>query len=67
MGSRFMVVRESLVHDNFKRLCIEATEQGTLSDTVFDGLEGRGVKAVEALAMTKQGFPVVEAFKGALC
>jgi enoyl-[acyl-carrier protein] reductase II len=66
MGSRFMVVSESMVHDNFKRLCIEATEQDTLYDTVFDGLEGRVLKTKEALAMTKRGFPVVEAFKGAL-
>jgi len=66
MGSRFMVVRESMVHDNFKRLCIEATEQDTLYDTVFDGLEGRVLKTTEALAMTKRGFPVVEAFKSAL-
>jgi enoyl-[acyl-carrier protein] reductase II len=66
MGSRFMVVRESMVHDNFKRLCIEATEQDTLYDTVFDGLEGRVLKTKEAMAMAKRGFPVVEAFKGAL-
>jgi len=66
MGSRFMVVKESIVHENFKRLCIEATEQDTLYDTVFDGLEGRVLKTKEALMMTKRGFPVVEAFKGAL-
>jgi enoyl-[acyl-carrier protein] reductase II len=66
MGSRFMVVKESIVHENFKRLCIEATEQDTLYDTVFDGLEGRVLKTKEALTMTKRGFPVVEAFKGAL-
>jgi enoyl-[acyl-carrier protein] reductase II len=66
MGSRFMVVRESMVHDNFKRLCLEATEQDTLYDTVFDGLEGRVLKTREALAMTRRGFPIVEAFKGAL-
>jgi enoyl-[acyl-carrier protein] reductase II len=66
MGSRFMVVKESMVHDNFKRLCMEATEQDTLYDTVFDGLEGRVLKTKEAIAMTRRGFPVVEAFKGAL-
>ena len=66
MGSRFMVVKESMVHDNFKRLCMEATEQDTLYDTVFDGLEGRVLKTKEALAMTKRGFPAVEAVKGAL-
>ena len=66
MGSRFMVVRESLVHDNFKKLCMEATEQDTLYDNVFDGMDGRVLKTKEAQAMMKRGFPVVEAFKGAL-
>ena len=67
MGSRFMVVRESMVHDNFKCLCLEATEQDTLYDTVFDGMEGRVLKTKEALAMTRRrGFPVMEAFNGAL-
>jgi enoyl-[acyl-carrier protein] reductase II len=66
MGSRFMVVKESMVHDNFKRLCIEATEQDTLYDNVFDGMDGRVLKTREAEAMTKRGFPIVEAVKGAL-
>lgn len=66
MGSRFMVVKESKVHDNFKRLCIEATEQDTLYSNVFDGMNGRVLKTKEAEAMTKKGFPLVEAFKGAL-
>ena len=66
MGSRFMVVKESMVHDNFKKLCIEATEQDTLYDNVFDGMDGRVLKTKEAEAMMKRGFPVVEAIKGAL-
>jgi enoyl-[acyl-carrier protein] reductase II len=66
MGSRFMIVKECLVHDNFKRLCIEATEQDTLYSNVFDGMDGRILKTKESLAMTKRGFPAVEAFKGAL-
>ena len=66
MGSRFMIVKESMVHDNFKRLCIEATEQDTLYDNVFDGMDGRVLKTKEAEEMTKRGFPVVEAIKGAL-
>ena len=44
----------------------QATEQDTLYDTVFDGLEGRVLKTREAIAMTRRGFPVVEAVKGAL-
>ena len=66
MGSRFMVVEESMVHDNFKRLCIEATEQDTLYDNVFDGMDGRVLKTKEAEAMMRRGFPIIEAIKGAL-
>ncbi|MDI6616606.1 MAG: nitronate monooxygenase, partial [Syntrophaceae bacterium] len=66
MGSRFMVVKESMVHDNFKQLCLQATEQDTLYDNVFDGMDGRVLKTKEAEAMTKRGFPLVESIKGAL-
>lgn len=66
MGSRFMVVKESMVHDNFKKLCLQATEQDTLYSNVFDGMDGRVLKTKEAEAMMKKGFPVVEAFKGAM-
>ena len=66
MGSRFMVVRESMVHENFKQLCLQATEQDTLYDNVFDGMDGRVLKTKEAEAMMKRGFPIVESIKGAL-
>ena len=66
MGSRFMVAQESMVHENFKQLCIKATEQDTLYDNVFDGMDGRVLKTKEAEAMTKHGFPLVEAIKGAM-
>lgn len=42
---------------------MEATEQDTLYDNVFDGMDGRVLKTKEAQAMMKRGFPVVEAFK----
>lgn len=66
MGSRFMVVKESMVHDNFKQLCLQATEQDTLYDNVFDGMDARVLKTKGAEAMTKRGFPLVESIKGAL-
>jgi enoyl-[acyl-carrier protein] reductase II len=66
MGSRFMVVKESMVHENFKHLCIAATEQDTLYGNVFDGMDGRVLKTKEAEAMMKRGFPLIEAIKGAL-
>jgi enoyl-[acyl-carrier protein] reductase II len=66
MGSRFMVVKESMVHENFKRLCIQATEQDTLYGNVFDGMDGRVLKTKEAEKMMKRGFPLIEAVRGAL-
>ncbi len=66
MGSRFMVVKESMVHENFKKLCLKATEQDTIYDNVFDGMDGRVLKTKEAEKMTKRGFPIVDSLKGAL-
>ena len=66
MGSRFMVVKESMVHENFKRLCLQATEQDTLYDNVFDGMDGRVLKTKEAESMMKRGFSLIAAIKGAL-
>jgi NAD(P)H-dependent flavin oxidoreductase YrpB (nitropropane dioxygenase family) len=61
-----MLVKESPVHENFKRLCLEATEQDTLYDNVFDGMDGRVLKTKASVAMTKRGFPIMEAFKAAI-
>jgi len=65
MGTRFMLTKESIVHENFKQLCLKATEQDTLYDDVFDGMLGRVLKTKAAEKMMKGGFPLVEAFKGA--
>ncbi len=66
LGSRFMLTRECILHDHFKNLCLEATEQDTLYGDAFDGMPGRVLKTREALAMMKRGFPILEAIKGAL-
>lgn len=66
MGTRFMLSKESRVHDNFKRLCLTATEQDTLYSDRFDGMPGRALKTKVTEAMTKSGFPITEAFKGAM-
>ena len=65
MGSRFMLTKESNVHDNFKQLCLKATEQDTLYSDHFDGMPGRALKTKVTEAMMKSGFPLIEAFKGA--
>ena len=65
MGSRFMITKESMVHENFKQLCLKATEQDTLYGDVFDGMPGRVLKTKAAEEMMKGGFPLIEAFRAA--
>jgi enoyl-[acyl-carrier protein] reductase II len=65
MGTRFMLSKESRVHDNFKKLCLTATEQDTLYSDRFDGMPGRALKTKVTEDMTKSGFPITEAFEGA--
>ncbi len=45
MGTRFILTQESLVHDNFKQLCLKASEQDTLYSSAFDGMPGRALKS----------------------
>lgn len=66
LGSRFMITKESMVHNNFKNLCLKASEQDTLYDDVFDGMPGRVLKTKEAKAMMGKGFPLIDSIKGAL-
>jgi NAD(P)H-dependent flavin oxidoreductase YrpB (nitropropane dioxygenase family) len=65
MGTRFMLSKESRVHDNFKKLCLQATEQDTLYSDHFDGMDGRALKTKVTEQMVKSGLPIREAFKGA--
>jgi enoyl-[acyl-carrier protein] reductase II len=66
MGTRFMLTQESLVHDNFKQLCLKATEQDTLYSDVFDGMPGRALKSPGAESMMKKGFSLFESVRSAL-
>jgi len=65
MGSRLMLTKESMVHDNYKQLCLKASEQDTLYSNVFDGMPGRVMKTSGAEKMMKAGFPIFDAFRGA--
>jgi enoyl-[acyl-carrier protein] reductase II len=65
MGTRFMLSKESRVHDNFKKLCLQASEQDTLYSDCFDGMPGRALKTRVTENMIKGGLPITEAFKGA--
>lgn len=66
MGTRFMLTKESVVHDKFKQLCLKASEQDTLYHSAFDGMPGRVLRTKSAEAMMKAGLPVVKWFASAL-
>ena len=66
MGTRFMVTQECVLHDNFKQLVINATEQDTLYDTVFDGMLARILKSKATVEIQKKGFGPVERFNAAM-
>jgi enoyl-[acyl-carrier protein] reductase II len=53
MGTRFAITQESMVHNNYKQLCLRATEQDTLYSNVFDGMKGRVLKTNGAEKMMK--------------
>ncbi len=55
MGTRFMLSKESRVHDNFKTLCLQASEQDTLYSDHFDGMPGRALKTKVTEEMVKSG------------
>jgi enoyl-[acyl-carrier protein] reductase II len=65
MGTRFSLTKESLVHDNFKQLCLKSSENDTIVSTKFDGMRGRALKTPVTERIARGGFPVVDAFRGA--
>ncbi|MCX6004787.1 MAG: nitronate monooxygenase [Chloroflexi bacterium] len=65
MGTRFSLTKESIVHENFKQLCLKASESDTLYSDKFDGMPGRALKTPVTERMVKGGFPAVDALKGA--
>jgi enoyl-[acyl-carrier protein] reductase II len=65
MGTRFALTRESMVHENFKQLCLKAGENDTIVSTKFDGMRGRALKTPVTERIAKGGFPLADAFRGA--
>ena len=66
MGTRFMLTKECVLHDNFKKLCLAATEQDTLYDNVFDGMWGRVLKSKGAEDLQKKSIGLLERFQAAM-
>ncbi len=65
MGTRFALTKESMVHENFKQLCLKAGENDTIVSTKFDGMRGRALKTPVTERIAKGGFPLADAFRGA--
>lgn len=67
MGTRFMVTKECLLHDNFKKLVIASSEQDTLYDTVFDGMLARALKSRATDEIVRnRGVSLAERFSAAM-
>jgi enoyl-[acyl-carrier protein] reductase II len=67
MGTRFILTQESGVHDNFKQLCLKATEQDTLYSSAFDGMPGRALKTPMAEKIVQgDSFSLFKAIPNAL-
>jgi enoyl-[acyl-carrier protein] reductase II len=66
MGTRFMLTKESVIHDKFKERCLKAGEQDTLFHSAFDGMPGRVLRTKSAEAMMNPGLPVIKWFSSAL-
>jgi len=67
MGTRFILTQESGVHDNFKQLCLKATEQDTLYSSAFDGMPGRALKTSIAEKIARgDSFSLLKAIPSAL-
>jgi len=65
MGTRFMLTKEGRLHDNFKNLCLEASEADTLYGKYFDGMDGRVLKSRQSIKMAKGSLSITEAFSAA--
>ena len=67
MGTRFMLTKESIVHDSFKQLCMKATEEDTVYSDVFNGIPGRVLVSEGAKAMMNaRNIPVLTWLRSAL-
>jgi enoyl-[acyl-carrier protein] reductase II len=60
MGTRFVLTKESVIHDNFRRLCLKAGEEDTLYHSAFDGMPGRVLKTRLAEAVMRDRLPLIK-------
>ena len=66
MGTRFMLTRESEVHEKAKELSLKATVEDTIYSAKIDGMPGRFLKTPEAVKMAEGKQPFLRALSSAL-
>lgn len=66
MGTRFMSTKESLLHQNYKNLSLEKTEEDTIYGVHFDGIGFRSMKTVAAAKAYRKGLLGLPNFPKAL-
>ena len=66
MGTRFMLTKECVLHESSKNLCLAASEQDTIYDTVFDGMWGRVLKRKGAEDLQTHRLGLFELLQAAL-
>ena len=63
MGQRFLVTKESQVHERCKQMYLNATEDDIVSSDIFDGLPGKVLKTKASVAlMQRSRSPMRETF-----
>ncbi len=67
MGTRFMMTKDSALHENAKQVILKASEQDTIYSDRWDGSPARALKAkgTEDL-LRRNAFPLIGAITGAL-
>jgi enoyl-[acyl-carrier protein] reductase II len=66
MGTRFMMSQESALSQQFKDLCLKATEQDTLYSNKFDGLPARMLKTKSSEELYNGKFNIFESAGSAM-
>ena len=66
MGTRFLLARESEVHQNLKESALKATIEDTIYSEKIDGLPGRFLKTRVAEEMAKGKTPLLQAISSGL-
>jgi len=66
MGTRLATTRESPLPDNIKDAWLKATEEDTIIDPAFDGINARVLRNKAATEMMKKRFPLIDAIAAAL-